>query len=56
MTVNLAKYNSGRHTANLDIRLINFGGNVIVALRDDCKAFNPLEYTPEESEDYKIDK
>ena len=44
---NLAKYNKNNNT-NLDVRIINSGNNIIIALRDDGKAFNPLEYTPDE--------
>ena len=56
MTVNLVKHNSGKYTVNLDIRIINSGSNIIIALSDDGKAFNLLEYAPEESKDYQFDE
>ena len=56
MTANCAKYNSGKNAVNIDVRIINAGRNIVLALRDDGKPFNPVEYSPQESEEYKFDE
>lgn len=55
ITANLANYNSGKRAANLDVRIINADKNIVIALRDDGQPFNPVEYSPEETSEYKID-
>ncbi len=55
MTANLANYPNNKQAADIDVRISNADGKIILALRDNGRPFNPVEYTPEETADYRTD-
>ncbi len=64
MTANLASYAKNKRAADIDVRISvieSAGGEasrnwrVILALRDNGQPFNPIEYTPNETADYRTD-
>lgn len=54
MTVNLASYHN-KDAVDVDVRIIQGDKGIILALRDNGRPFNPVEYTPEEKDIYKVD-
>jgi anti-sigma regulatory factor (Ser/Thr protein kinase) len=54
ITANLAGYSGGK-PADIDVRIGNIDGRIILALRDNGRPFNPIEYSPEETADYRTD-
>jgi len=52
MIINIEKINSGKKI-DVDVRIKSEGEKIIVAIRDNGKSFNPLEYQPQEN--YKTD-
>ena len=65
MTANLASYPGNKEPADVDVRIGVVGasspdvesgdGRIILALRDNGQPFNPIEYSPEETADYRTD-
>jgi len=54
MTLNMEKLNAGKKI-DVDVRLKAAGDKIIIALRDNGKSFNPLEYSVEEEENLHTD-
>lgn len=52
ITVNMEKINDGKKV-DVDVRIKSEDSKIIIAIRDNGKSFNPLEYQPQE--DYKTD-
>ena len=55
MTANLANYPNNKQAADIDLRISNADGKIILALRDNGRPFNPVEYSPDEQTDYRTD-
>ncbi|MBQ4419195.1 MAG: ATP-binding protein [Synergistaceae bacterium] len=55
MTANLASYPDNKRAADIDIRISNADGKIILAIRDNGRAFNPVEYSPSEESEYRTD-
>ena len=61
MTANLAGYPENRRAADIDVRISavapsrDGNGRIILALRDNGRAFNPVEYAPSEESAYRTD-
>ena len=54
MTANIAGRTSGK-PCDLDVRITKNDTHIILSLRDNGKPFNPVEYRPEEKEEYRTD-
>lgn len=54
MTLNMEKLNAGKKI-DVDVRLKTAGDKIIIALRDNGKSFNPLEYLVAEEENLHTD-
>ena len=55
MTANLANYPNNKQAADIDLRISSADGKIILALRDNGRPFNPVEYSPDEQTDYRTD-
>ena len=63
MTANIASYSADKRAsagnplrgADIDVRISDIDGNIILALRDNGRPFNPVEYSPTETEEYRTD-
>lgn len=54
ITLNISERGS-RKPVDMDVRIVRNGPNVVISLRDDGAPFNPMEYRPDEAEDYRTD-
>ena len=54
ITVNLTERESEK-VRDLDVRIIRNGSHVVISLRDNGLPFNPMEYSPQEQEEYQTD-
>lgn len=54
MTLNIEKFNSGKKI-DVDVRIKTDAEKIIIALRDNGKSFNPLEYSVPEEENLHTD-
>ena len=56
ITANMSVINAG--PVDFDVRILDSGGDILLALRDNGIEFNPIEYQPsaEEESDYRSDR
>ena len=54
MTLNIEKLNPGKKI-DVDLRIKRGDGKIILAIRDNGKSFNPLEYSVAEEENLHTD-
>ena len=55
ITANLSNYTGNKKPADIDIRIGNTDGLIVISLRDNGKPFNPVDYTPSEMTEYQTD-
>jgi len=54
MTVNIAGRKEGK-PSDLDVRITGSGDDMVLSLRDNGSPFNPVEYAPDEKDEYRTD-